>query len=104
MCATADGEDLREAIRQELGNACLLALAAATSILSRPIGPSGLKSTMGAIALAMQQLTSAGYTLDSDGSKVQPMLIIDQFSEDELAAIREQAEREHKGLAAVDND
>lgn len=98
-----DGDDLREALRQELGNVAMLALAAATSILSRPVGPSGLKATMGAVALATQQLALAGYGLGDEGPKAQPTLIIESYTQDELAKIEAQAEREHRGLAAVDD-
>lgn len=89
--------DLRTALREEVGNIALLALAVARDLMAKQIGPAGLKSAIASVGLALDALDRAGFSITDDPAEAVPKMIIEEYTAKELTAIQAQAEREHKG-------
>jgi hypothetical protein len=88
----ADDVDLLDLVREGAANALLLAIGQAQRLLAGPIGPTGLKSTVAGLALALDQLDRVGLSLDGAGDAAAPKMIIMEHTADEVEALQREAE------------
>lgn len=92
--------DLRTALREEVTNIAILALATARDLMAKPIGAAGLKSAITSIGLALDALDRVGCGVTDNPDEIVPVMKIMEYTAAEVEAIQAQAEREHKGHLA----
>lgn len=97
--------ELAEFARQQVAGVALLTLAQLVDQLSRQrLGPGALKAGVQAAQGAAELLHRAGILLDQEGAQEAPKMIFVEMTAAEIATVQEQAEREFRGEACIDDD
>ena len=94
----ADGDDLVEVARQELGNVGLLVLAQTRDALARAqLGAQAIKALAGAAEVADRLLKRAGLDVASLGDGQTPQLLIREMTAKQQEEIQASVEAEYRG-------
>lgn len=96
--------EMVEHARRAVAATALAALDRAYEILSKPVGPQGLKAAISAVALAGDQLRRAGFDIATAGEAQAPRMIIQEMTAAEVEATRAEVEAEHRESFGTDDD